>query len=127
MRSTFQDVRSLTLFGDEPFFSLPYVGFFFSVVAEPVFMGIAIHSAVNPPRGKVMFTYGPDGRLLKYGLPTSYGPPEDAVEPPSVDALRKSCWFRDRAEPPEVDTRTEEAVTAYVECVALRHAIWGID
>ncbi|SRR6266849_4709847 len=106
------------------------LGVVISVLAEPVFTGMAIYNAANPSRGQVTFTYGPDGRLLDYGSPPSYGPPEDAVEPPSVGAFRKSCWLRDRAGLASVGTGGGEAATeerAYVECVARRFAIWGID
>lgn len=105
-----------------------------SVLAEPVLMGMAIHNAVinaaTPSRGSVILTYGPDGRLLVYGSPPSYGPPEDALEPPSVGALRKSCWSGDRIGSAAPETGGEEAATEdreYVECVARRFAIWGID
>ena len=85
-----------------------------SPVAELVLTPMAIHRAVNPPRGEVQFTLSPDGLLIGYGRPPSYGPEDPAVEVPSVGGIRRGCSAF-------VDER------AYVECIASRFAVWGIE
>jgi hypothetical protein len=84
-----------------------------SPLVELVLTPMAIHRAANPPRGEVQFTISPDGLLLGYGRPPSYGPDDAAVEAPSVGAIRRGCWV------------SEER--AYVECVASRFAVWSIE
>jgi len=85
-----------------------------SPLVEPVLMGFAIHTAAHPPHGEVQFTFSPDGQLLDYGGPPSYGPDDPAVEPPSVGAIREGC-------------RSYAEEHAYVQCVTRRFAIWRID
>jgi len=85
-----------------------------SPLVEPVLMGFAIHTAGHPPHGEVRFTFSPDGQLLDYGGPPSYGPDDPAVEAPSVGAIRESC-------------RSYAEERAYVQCVTRRLAIWRID
>jgi hypothetical protein len=91
-----------------------YGWFLISPLVEPVLMGFAIHTAANPPRGEVQLTFGPDGQLMDYGRPPSYGPDDAAVEAPSVGAIRQGC-------------RSYVEEHAYVECVASRFAVWRID
>ena len=85
-----------------------------SPLVEPVLMGFAIHTAAHPPHGEVRFTFSPDGQLLDYGGPPSYGPDDPAVEAPSMGAIRESC-------------RSYAEERAYVQCVTRRFAIWRID
>lgn len=87
---------------------------FISPLAELVLTPMAIYRAATPPHGEVQFTISPDGLLLAYGRPPSYGPEDTAVQAPSIGAIRRSCW-----------AFSEER--AYVECVARRFAIWSIE
>jgi hypothetical protein len=88
--------------------------FLISPIVELVMTPMAIHRATNPPRGEVEFTLSPDGLLMGYGRPPSYGPDDAAVEAPSVGAIRRGC-----------SAFSEER--AYVECLASRFAVWGIE
>lgn len=61
-----------------------------------------------------------------------YGPPDDALVPLSIGAIRSSCWSREDGEPldrarsgGDGDWNTSE--DPYVRCVARRLAIWGTD
>ena len=91
-----------------------YGWFFISPLAEFVLTPMAIYRVANPPRGELQFIISPDGLLLGYGQPPSYGPEDAAVEAPSVGAIRRGCW-----------AFSEER--AYVECVASRFAVWSIE
>ena len=120
------------------------------ILTEPLFFfPYAIYKAATPPRGKVTFTYGPDGRLLYLGSPPPYGPVDDAVEmpstgtareayglidaieAPSIGTIRESCRLRDRGESPEHSVgaggKRLTAAEIYVDCVSSRFAIWAIE
>lgn len=85
-----------------------------SPIAELVLTPLAIYHAATPPRGEVQFTISPDGLLLGYGRPPGYGPEDATVEPPSLGAIRRTCWASDGDD-------------VYVECVAGRFAVWSIE
>ncbi len=106
-----------------------------STLSDSLFMPYALYKVATArvlrDRGRVTFTYGPDGRLLYGGLPPPYGAPDDAVEPPSVGAIRRSCWSQGQAELPDSSAGGGEKVAAedylYVGCVSRGFAIWGIE
>jgi hypothetical protein len=89
-------------------------GVLLSPVLELVLVPMAIYRAVRPPHGEVQFTVSADGLLMSWGPPASYGPDDVAVGAPSIGIIRRHCWtFGDES--------------AYVDCVASRLAVWGIE
>lgn len=83
------------------------------------------------PRSQVKIAFGPDGRLAWIGSPPPYGPPDGAVEPPSIGAIRTRCRSQDEHEPSSRQVGGDENLRPsedlYVRCVVRGFAIWGIE
>lgn len=104
--------------------SLMTVGF-----AEPILVPWAGYEALKYRR-TVTLTFGADERLLAYGPPPAYGPPDDGAEPLSLDEIRSRCRHEHGAE--RLRVSSEEPLPgprpfAYSECLVRRLAIWGIE
>ena len=102
------------------------------LVVEPFLLPYAIYKAATRPKGEVPFTYGPDGRLLYFWLPPSYGPADEVLAALSHGEIREQC----RSEHPAERRDVEAAGSAqglpvpdyrYQECMVRRLAIWGIE
>ena len=103
-------------------------------LTEAVFIPMALYQAhqARESRQTATLTYGPDDRLLAYGPPPPYGPPDDTVEGLSHRYISERC----RSEHP-MERRAAEAGASrqrlpfpdfpYHECVVRRLAIWGIE
>ncbi len=99
--------------------------------AEFFFLPYAI-ATVMKSRGQEILTYGPDDRFWERGAPPPYGPSDDAVEPPSVGAIRKGCWSQEQGGRPDHPAGgggggVRPAEYMYVECISRLLAIWGIE
>ena len=73
-----------------------------------------------------------DVKIDRPGSRPPYGPPDDVVEPPSIGAIRTSCWAQNDSEPsdhPVIGGRENLSPSEdlYVRCVARRLAIWGVE
>jgi hypothetical protein len=83
------------------------------------------------PRSRVKIAFGPDGRLAWIGSPPPYGPPDDAVEIPSIGAIRARCRPQDGYEPSNRTVGSNENLSPpedlYVRCVVGGFAVWGIE
>jgi len=104
--------------------SLMTVGF-----AEPILVPWAGYEALKYRR-TVTLTFGANERLLAYGPPPPYGPPDDSVEPLSFDEIRGRCRREHGAERSGVSSDSSLPVSrpyAYSECLVRRLAIWGIE
>ena len=104
--------------------SLMTVGF-----AEPILVPWAGYEALKYRR-TVTLTFGADERLLAYGPPPPYGPPDDGVEPLSLDEIRSRCRHEHGAERPGVSSEAPlpgPRPYAYSKCLVRRLAIWGIE
>ena len=75
-------------------------------------------------RHTATLTFGPDGRLLDYEPPPSYGMRDERLPVPAFKAIREQC----RAEHPEdKGERRPFRDYPYHTCVVSRLAIWGIE
>ena len=104
--------------------SLMTVGF-----AEPILVPWAGYEVLKYRR-TVTLTFCADERLLAYGPPPPYGPPDDSVEPLSFDEIRGRCRREHGAERSGVSSDSSLPVPrpyAYSECLVRRLAIWGIE
>jgi len=104
--------------------SLMTVGF-----AEPILVPWAGYEVLKYRR-TVTLTFCADERLLAYGPPPPYGPPDDGVEPLSLDEIRRRCRHEYGAERTGVSSDAPLPVPlpyVYSECLVRRLAIWGIE
>jgi hypothetical protein len=91
----------------------------------------AVYKWKTHPRSQVKIAFGPDGRLAWIGSPPPYGPPDDAVELPSIGAIRTRCRPQDGYEPSNRTVGSNENLSPpedlYVRCVVGGFAVWGIE
>jgi hypothetical protein len=97
--------------------------------AEAAFVPMAGYEAVKHRREETI-VYGADDRVLSYGVPPRYGPPDEGIGAPSFREIRDRC----RAEHTDAASRGAAPSTApahivhdYQTCVARRIAIWGVE
>ena len=88
----------------------------------------AVMYDVSKNRQTATFTYDANDRLLKYGPPPPYGPPDDAVGSLSMNEIRERCRSDVSGDLPGGVTggRLTAPKDLYDECLVRRLAIWGI-
>ena len=91
----------------------------------------ALYKLATHPRNQLQIAFGLDSRVVWIGTPPAYGPFDDAVEAPSIGAIRRRCWAQDGKEPSDRPVSGGEnprpSEGSYVRCVSRGFAIWGIE
>jgi len=117
-----REVGLLYLLGNVLTFGAPEVA---------ITVGYGAYKLATHPRSQVKVAFGSDDRIAWIATAPRYGPPDDALVP-SIGAIRQSCWGTENGEPPAPHPGGSGETAGpsgdpYVNCVARRFAIWGIE